>query len=134
MQEQKKKRKFHFKDYLPPIIAFSIIAIVFILRFCTPEKEDKDYFVTYDNATTLVIIEYGQRSPILGYRKAFGFIAQEDYEACLNGNYQNATMTVYHPYIEGEKFTFNSDSIVSICEQTYHEFLKDYSYGTYGPK
>jgi len=105
-----------------------VIGVLFILYYFENSRpKPEEYFIKYDDATMLVVIQYGERLFLLGYKEAAGFINADVYESYKNNEYDEATITVYHPYLTGESTDVNTDSIVTITVKTYENFYNNYS-------
>lgn len=93
-------------------------------------KPVEDYFVKYENATTLVGVSYGEPT-LLGYKNAYGFIDDDIYEKYMNGEYEGK-IKLYHPYKNGESVTVDAKTIVLMQSYTYKSFYEDFSPSIYG--
>ena len=110
------------------IIAFvctiSLILCV-IISGCSSSINER--FVKYENASTLVIISYGDNS-ILGYKKAGGFIEDEILESFEKGTLRAQTLKIYHPYTEGRFVMVNVDTIKSLSRESFNSFYNKMPY------
>lgn len=104
-----------------------VIAVMATICGCGSKasKQPEEYFVEYENATTLVRVEYGERT-FLGYSAKLGFINDDIYEKYKNNEYQEGKIQIYHPYIKGKSTVVDVNAIASITEQTYESFYEDY--------
>lgn len=109
----------------------TVMCLIAILLFgvicCGCSSSVKDNFVKYENASTLVIITYGEPS-LLGYQKAGGFIDDSVLKSYENGTLGTPTIKVYHPYIEGRYVTVNVNTINSLSKETYSSFYSKSPY------
>lgn len=96
----------------------------------TERKSVEDYFVKYENATTLVEVHYGEPT-LLGYKRSCGFIDDEIYQKYMNSEYEGK-IELYHPYKKGESVTVDTKTIVSMTLYTYDSFYEEFSPSIYG--
>ena len=75
----------------------------------------------------LVEIQHGEYSKLFGYKKIGGFINKEVYEKYKNNEYNEMSITVRHPYLQGSTTMIITDSIVTITQKTYENFYETYS-------
>ncbi len=85
----------------------------------------EDYFVKYENATTLVEVQFGERDFLTGYKKVCGFIDNNIYEQYMDNNYEGV-IQIYHPYKDGESVTVNTKTIVLMTLYTYDSFCEEF--------
>lgn len=115
------------------IISMAMILLVLTTMCGCGSRETKpveDYFVKYENATTLVGVSYGEPT-LLGYKNAYGFIDDDIYEKYMNGEYEGK-IKLYHPYKNGESVTVDAKTIVLMQSYTYESFYEDFSPSIYG--
>lgn len=101
-----------------------IIAIVAIggMFLVNQQKDYKDYFVEYENATTLVLVSYEGDLIYIGV----GFIDDDIYEKYRNNEYTEGKIEIYHPYKRGESVIVDINKIQSIETKTYESFYLNY--------
>lgn len=111
-----------------------IIVIIVLSTVCscgsTQKKSIEEYFVKYENATTLVAVEYGEPT-LYGYKKSMGFIEYNIYEQYMNNDYEGK-IAIYHPYKDGESVIVDAKTIIMIQLYTYDSFYEDFSPSIYG--
>lgn len=113
------------------IICFILVVGIVFLFVARGMKNSKDrenceeFFVDYDNATTLVEVKYGNSSTFGTYR-AVGFIDDNTYMQYLNGEYSGSTIQIFHPYVKGNSTIINTDLVIHLKEHTYSSFYDKY--------
>lgn len=115
------------------IICMAMVIIV-LSTICscgsTQKKSIEEYFVKYENATTLVVVEYGEPT-LFGYKKAAGFIDYNIYEQYVDNDYEGK-ISIHHPYKNDENVIVDAETIIKMQLYTYDSFYEDFSPSIYG--
>lgn len=121
-----KKKTVKERIFTTIVVAAFIATIVGMIVFISKHvKQPEEYFVKYENATTLVVVKYGEQS-FWGYPGAVGFMDDDIYEKYQNNEYTEGKIEIYHPYKRGESIMVDVDEIVSITTKTYRSFYSSY--------
>lgn len=118
-----------FKErLLQPIIALLVVVAAiggFLFWANKNVKQPEEYFVQYKNATTLVVIEYGEKN-FWGYDSAGGFIDDHIYKDYKENMNLNGIIEIYHPYKKGDSVLVDANKIAKVITYTYQSFYNEY--------
>ena len=118
------KKTMRGRTFIAAILVLLII-VGLLVALKRNQKQPEEYFVQYENATMLVVVEYGEKDFFCGYSKAVGFMDGNIYENIKNGK-QKGKIEIYHPYIKGKRILIDSESITAIEIKTYESFYEEY--------